>query len=97
MYATYYVNQGIMAQKAKKMDAAEEAFKQAIAIQADNVNALNSLGSLYYSKGANTMKTDVEKAKVEFKEAKEYLDKLIPLLSANKPAQKKMMDNAKRC
>lgn len=46
-----------MAQKAKKMDAAEEAFKQAIAIQADNVNALNSLGSLYYSKGANTMKT----------------------------------------
>ena len=47
------------------MDAAEEAFKQAIAIQADNVNALNSLGSLYYSKGANTMKTDVEKAKVE--------------------------------
>ena len=52
------------------MDAAEEAFKQAIAIQADNVNALNSLGSLYYSKGANTMKTDVEKAKVEFKEAK---------------------------
>ena len=26
-----------MAQKAKKMDAAEEAFKQAIAIQADNV------------------------------------------------------------
>ena len=69
--------------------------KQAIAIQADNVNALNSLGSLYYSKGANTMKTDVEKAKVEFKEAKEYLDKLIPLLSADKPAQKKMMDNAK--
>ena len=67
LYATYYVNQGIMAQKAKKMDAAEEAFKQAIAIQADNVNALNSLGSLYYSKGANTMKTDVEKAKVEFK------------------------------
>ena len=51
------------------MDAAEEAFKQAIAIQADNVNALNSLGSLYYSKGANTMKTDVEKAKVEFKES----------------------------
>ena len=95
LYATYYVNQGIMAQKAKKMDAAEEAFKQAIAIQADNVNALNSLGSLYYSKGANTMKTDIEKAKVEFKEAKEYLDKLIPLLSADKPAQKKMMDNAK--
>lgn len=42
-----------------------------------------------------TVDSDVEKAKVEFKEAKEYLDKLIPLLSADKPAQKKMMDNAK--
>ena len=68
----------------------KEAFKQAIAIQADNVNALNSLGSLYYSKGANTMKTDVEKAKVEFKEAKNIWINIIPLLSADKPAQKKM-------
>ena len=30
----------------------------------------------------------------EFKQAKEHLDKLIPLLSADKPAQKKMKDNA---
>lgn len=95
MYATYYVNQGILAQRAKKNSEAEEAFKQAIAIQPENVNALNSLGSLYYSQGANTLKTDADKAKVEFKEAKGYLEKLIPLLSANKPAQKKMMDNAK--
>ena len=43
---------------------------------------------MYYSKGANTMKTDVEKAKVEFKEAKEYLDKLIPLLSADQTSSK---------
>ena len=70
------------------MDAAEEAFKQAIAIQADNVNALNSLGSLYYSKGANTMKTDVEKAKVEFKEAKEYLDKLISIALCGQTSSK---------
>ena len=41
-----------------------------------------------------TLKTDAEKAKVEFKEAKEYLEKLIPLLSPSKPAQKKMIDNA---
>ena len=53
MYATYYVNQGILAQRAKKNSEAEEAFKQAIAIQPENVNALNSLGSLYYSQGAN--------------------------------------------
>lgn len=43
---------------------------------------------------ATTLKTDAEKAKVEFKEAKEYLEKLIPLLSPSKPAQKKMIDNA---
>lgn len=94
LYATYYVNQGILAQKAKKINAAEEAFKQAIAIQGDNINALNSLGTLYYSQGAAILKTDADKAKAEFKEAKEYLEKLIPLLSADKPAQKKMMDNA---
>lgn len=94
LYATYYVNQGILAQKAKKISAAEEAFKQAIAIQGDNINALNSLGTLYYSQGAAILKTDADKAKAEFKEAKEYLEKLIPLLSADKPAQKKMMDNA---
>ena len=28
------------------------------------------------------------------KEAKEYLEKLIPLLSPSKPVQKKMIDNA---
>lgn len=94
LYATYYVNQGILAQKAKKISAAEEAFKQAIAIQGDNINALNSLGTLYYGQGAALLKTDADKAKAEFKESKEYLEKLIPLLSADKPAQKKMMDNA---
>ncbi len=84
-----------MAQKAQKTDAAVDAYKQAITIQEDNVNALNGLGTLYYSKGAVALKTDKEKAKVEFKEAKEYLDKLIPLLSAGNPGQKKMLDNAK--
>ena len=79
LYATYYVNQGILAQRAKKNSAAEDAFKQALEI---------------YSQGATTLKTDAEKAKVEFKEAKEYLEKLIPLLSPSKPAQKKMIDNA---
>ena len=95
MYATYYVNQGILAQRAKKNSEAEEAFKQAIAIQPENVNALNSLGSLFFCVCFNSLKTVAYIAKVEFKEAKGYLEKLIPLLSANKPAQKKMMDNAK--
>ncbi len=95
LYATHYINQGILAQRAQKMDAAEAAYKQAVTIQEDNINALNALGSLYYTKGAATLKTDAEKAKVEFKEAKVYLDKLIPLLSAGTPAQKKILDNAK--
>ena len=57
-------------------------------------NEVAHLGTLLYSQGATTLKTDAEKAKVEFKEAKEYLEKLIPLLSPSKPAQKKMIDNA---
>lgn len=93
LYATYYVNQGIMAQKAKKVTEAEEAYKQAIEIQPNNVNALNSLGSLYYSTGAALVQSDAEKAKVEFQSAKKYLEQLVPLLSADKPAQKKMLDN----
>lgn len=94
MYATYYVNEGIKAQKAKKTAAAEEAYKQALAIQGDNLNALNSLGSMYYAKGAALVQTDLEKAKVEFKQAKEYLDKLIPLLSDQNATQKKIKANA---
>lgn len=94
MHATYYVNQGIMAQKAKKLANAEEAYKKALEIQPNNMNALNSLSTLCYTKGAGLMKTDAEKAKVEFKEAKGYLEKLIPLLSASNPTQKKILDNA---
>lgn len=95
LYATCFVNKGVTAQKAKKIAAAEEAYKQALAIQPDNLNALNALGSLYYSQGSATLKTDAEKAKVQFKQSKEYLEKLTPLLSESKPAQKKMLDNAK--
>lgn len=94
MYATYYVNQGIVAQKGKKVAAAKEAFKQALEIQGDNINALNSLGGLYYAQGAALVSTDAEKAKVEFKEAKVYLEKLLPLLSDANPTQKKMKANA---
>lgn len=89
LYATYYVNQGIMAQKAKKSAAAEEAYKQALAIQPENVNALNALGGLLYTQGAASLKANnVEKAKGEFKEAKEYLDKLMPLIATNAKYQK---------
>ena len=42
------MNQGILAQRAKKNSEAEDAFKQALEIQPNNVNALNSLGTLLF-------------------------------------------------
>ena len=94
MYATYYVNQGILAQRAKKTDAAEAAFKQAVTIQPENLNALNAISSLYYTQGAALVQTDLDKAKAEFAEAKKYLEKLIPLLSDTNATQKKIKANA---
>lgn len=108
LYANYYVNAGITAQKAGKVEAAEDAYKQVLTIQDSNVNALYSLGALYFNNGATLLKKatplatsdrakyDEEKAKADsdFKEAKGYLEKLTTLLSADKPAQKKMLDNA---
>ena len=94
MYATYYVNQGVLAQRAKKNDAAEAALKQALTIQPENLNALNSLSSLYYTQGAALVQTDLDKAKAEFAEAKKYLEKLIPLLSDANATQKKIKANA---
>lgn len=108
MYTNYYVNAGITAQKAGKTEEAEEAYKQVLAFQANNTNALYSLGALYFNNGATTLKkatplatsdraqydAEAEKADKDFKEAKGYLEKLIPLLSPDKPAQKKMLDNA---
>lgn len=107
-YANYYLNAGITAQKAGKVEAAEDAYKQVLAIQDGNMNALYSLGALYFNNGATILKKatplatsdrakyDEEKAKADsdFKEAKGYLEKLTSLLSADKPAQKKMLDNA---
>lgn len=94
LYVNFYINQGIIAQKANKIADAEEAYKQAVTIQPDNVNALNRLGSLFYATGAALVQTDLEKAKVEFQSAKEYLEKLVPMLSADKASDKKILDNA---
>lgn len=108
MYANHYLNAGITAQKAGKVEAAEEAYKQVLTIQDDNINALYSLGALYFNNGAIILKKatplatsdrakydeEKEKASNDFKESKGYLEKLISLLSPDKPAQKKMLDNA---
>lgn len=108
LYANYYLNAGITAQKAGKVEAAEDAYKQVLTIQGNNTNALYSLGALYFNNGATVLKkatplatsdrvkydAEKEKADNDFKEAKGYLEKLIPLLSPDKPNQKKMLDNA---
>lgn len=93
MLATYYVNQGTLALKGKKQQEAEKAFKEALAVDSKNINALNRLGSLYYTNGAGLVATDLDKAKAEFKEAKLYLEQLLPLLSPQKAAHKKMQAN----
>ena len=93
MLATYYVNQGTLALKAKKQLEAEKSFKEALAVDSKNINALNRLGSLYYTNGAGLVATDLDKAKAEFKEAKQYLEQLLPLLSPQKAAHKKMQAN----
>lgn len=94
LYATFYVNQGIIAQRANKLSDAQEAFKKALEIQPENINALNSLGTLYYAQGAALVQTDLDKAKGEFAQAKTYLEELLPLLSDTNAAQKKMKTNA---
>lgn len=107
LYTNYYLNSGIKAQKAGKLDDAEEAYKQVLTIQDNNVRALYSLGALYFNSGALTLrnatplatsdrtKYDAEKVKADqdFKDAKLYLEKLRPLLSADKPSQKKILGN----
>lgn len=110
LYSNYYLNAGIKAQKANKMEDAEEAFKQVLVDDAKNKNALYSLGTLFYNKAALILKKatplassdrakyDEQKeiADKEFVEGKSYLEQVIPLLSADKPREKSMMDNAKK-
>lgn len=94
LYVNHYLREGLAAQKAKKNEEAATAYKEVLTMQPENINALNSLGVLYYTQGAALVQTDMEKAKVEFAEAKKYLDQMVPLLSDSKPAHKKMLDNA---
>lgn len=93
-YANYYLKAGIAAQKAGKMDEAENAFKQVLTFQAGNKNALYSLGTLFFNKGATAAKSGkTDKAQAEFKESKGYLETLVKQLDASKSSDKKMLDN----
>ena len=110
LHANYYLNAGIKAQKANKLDDAEEAFKQVLADDEKNTNALYSLGTLSYNKAALVLKNaaplaNSDKAKYDaqkeiadknFQNAKTYLERALPLLSADKPREKSMIDNIKK-
>lgn len=91
MYVTHYLNTGIIAQKAGKTAAAEEAFQEVLNVQENNTNALFSLGVLKYNDASKTLATDRAKAKTIYTEAKGYLESVSKLLT--NPKQKPMLDN----
>ena len=90
LHANYYLNAGIKAQKANKLDDAEEAFKQVLAAL-----VLKNAAPLANSDKA---KYDAQKeiADKNFQNAKTYLERALPLLSADKPREKSMIDNIKK-
>lgn len=78
LHANYYLNAGIKAQKANKLDDAEEAFKQVLADDDKNTNALYSLGTLSYNKAALVLKNAAPLAnsdKAKYDAQKEIADK----------------------
>ena len=89
-YTFHFLKEGLAAQKAGKLDVAEDCFKKVITFdhKKNKTNALYSLGVLCYNDGANILKVAAplansdadkyaaEKAKADarFKEAVEYLE-----------------------
>lgn len=81
--AKHYIIQGVKAQKASKFDAAEKLYKQAIEVKSSmKTDAIVSLGSLYFGKGAKIQAAanplaNTEKAKFasEIAKAKAYYKK----------------------
>jgi pilus assembly protein Flp/PilA len=97
LLSNLYLNEGITAQKANKLDAAEKSYKEALEVNPENTNALLSLGRMSYNKAAGLAKdaSKLDAAKKEFLKAKEYLDKLTPMLSPDKPADQKRLNSVK--
>ncbi|MCU0449863.1 MAG: tetratricopeptide repeat protein [Bernardetiaceae bacterium] len=53
---TYLLNLGILQEQAKDMDKAEKAYKEAVALEPNNDDAVYSLGAFYYNKGVSIKK-----------------------------------------
>lgn len=90
-YSNYYIRLAQTAEKAGKIDEAENAYKQILSVQENNVSALYCLGVLKYNNATKTIAIDREKAKNIYKEAKPYFEKLLKLLT--NPKQKTLLDN----
>jgi tetratricopeptide (TPR) repeat protein len=83
----YLINLGILYEQDKKLDQAEKSYKEALAIDPKNDEAIYSLGAFYYNKAVNIKKEAdnmnideyktkgqpiLDKAKVQFNEALPY-------------------------
>jgi tetratricopeptide (TPR) repeat protein len=94
---TYLLNLGILNEQAKDMDKAEKAFKEAVALEPNNDDAVYSLGAFYYNKGvsikkeADNMQLDEYKLKgaAVLEKAKPFFSQSVPFFLkalVNKPA-----------
>ncbi len=95
LYIAYYTNEGVTAQKAGKVAAAQKAYETILETEPDNSTALYNLGAMFYSQGVAKVKTSADAAKDPFTKAKTYLGKASPLLKASTNANdQKRLANA---
>lgn len=104
MLYVYCIKSGQAAQKAKKLDQAEDLYEEVLVVSNAKYkeNALYSLGAMYYNSGATTLqtvtplatsdpdkyKTEKAKADAELKKAKGYLDQALAINPQNANAKK---------
>lgn len=106
MLYVYCMKQAQAAQKAGKIDEAEELFKDVLVINNKTYkgNALYSLGILFYNNGAKTLQaatplatsdadkyaTEKAKATADFKKSKDYLEQGLAITPENESIKKSL-------
>nr|WP_290101554.1 hypothetical protein [Parabacteroides goldsteinii] len=99
----YCMKQGQAVQKSGKIADAEELYKDVLIVSNPKYkeNALYSLGAMYYNEGAKILaaatdpakyEAEKDKADVQMKKAKEYMEQAVALNAANANA-KKILDS----
>ncbi len=82
--ASFYFNLGVLRAFAKNVAGAEEAYRKALDLDGNDLDALNNLGILLYKKG-------------QYEEAKTLFDKLSGLNPSSKDAKKNLAAAAVQC